>query len=104
MLRKFSLVTFMLLVLLGSTLALAQTITTGDLTGTVTDSTGAVVPNATVTAKDLRNGETRTATSNNSGEYRITFLRPGEYTVSAGTTGLKSDIGRVTVGVSQAVS
>jgi hypothetical protein len=102
MLRKFSLATLLVaLLLLGTSLAPAQTSTTGDLAGTVIDSSGAVVPNATVTAKDVRNGESRTVQSNSSGSYRFTFLKPSEYQLSSSMPGLKSDISLVTVGVSQ---
>src|SRR3954471_10774224 len=54
---------------------------TATLTGTVTDGSGAVVVNASVTAINLAtNFETATVT-NNEGFYRITFLRPGDYRV-----------------------
>src|SRR5579864_2346219 len=102
MLRKFSLATTLVaLVLLCTALAPAQTSTTGDLAGTVTDSSGAVIPSAPVTIKDVNTGETRTVESNGNGSYRFTFLKPGEYQISSSMPGLKSDIGRVTVGVGQ---
>src|SRR5437016_8656883 len=69
----------------------AQTTTTGDLAGTVNDSSGAVVPGATVTIKDLNTGESRTVQSNSTGACA--------YQISGSVSGLKSDIGRVTIGV-----
>ena len=60
----------------------AQTITTGDITGTVKDQTGAVVPNATVDLKSRDTGETRSVTAGSSGEYRFTTLKPGNYQIS----------------------
>jgi len=102
MLRKFSLATMLIaLVLFCTTLAPAQTTTTGDLAGMVTDSSGAVIPNAPVSIKDINTGETRVVQSNGSGAYRFTFLKPGEYQISSSMPGLKSDIGRITVGVGQ---
>ena len=62
--------------------AFGQTITTGDVTGVVSDATGAVVPNATVTLKFTDTNDTRTATTNGSGQYRFSLLRPGEYTLA----------------------
>ena len=82
----------------------AQTITTGDIAGTVADATGAVVPNATVTLNNLDNGATQTATTSQSGGYRFTFLKPGNYTVSASFSGLKSDVQKVSVQVGQAAT
>ena len=59
---------------------MAQSLISGDLTGTVTDPSGAVVPNATVTLKSDATGETRTATTNANGAYRFSLLGPGSYT------------------------
>jgi hypothetical protein len=98
MLRTTAILTLALVI---TTIALAQTTTTGDLAGTVNDSSGAIVPNTPVTIKDVNNGETRTVQSNGNGAYRFVLLKPGEYQVSASMPGLKSDIARVTVGVGQ---
>lgn len=79
----------------------AQTVTTGDITGVVSDQTGAVVPSATVSLKNMDNGQTRTLTTGGSGEYRFTTLQPGNYQVSAAITGLKSTSAAVTVEIGQ---
>jgi len=55
---------------------------TGTIRGIVTDPTGAVVPNAQVTAKNVSTGEERNATSNSAGEYSFPELTPGTYDVS----------------------
>ena len=74
-------------VLLGITLLLSssalygQTLTTGDVTGTITDPSGAVVPGAQVTIRFLATNETRTDSSNASGVYRFSLLQPGEYEI-----------------------
>src|SRR5262249_50105625 len=60
-----------------------------------------IVPDANVTIKDVNTGESRTQQSGATGAYRFTFLKPGVYQISASTPGLKSDIGRVTIGVGQ---
>ncbi len=57
------------------------------LSGTVTDPTGAVVPNARVTAHNNANGEERTVQTNDSGSYTITNLLPGDYTVKVEAKG-----------------
>jgi hypothetical protein len=82
-------------------LAFSQTVTTGDVVGIVSDTTGAVVPGATVTLKSIDSGETRTATANDQGQYRFPLLKPGDYTVSASTPGLKSNTERFTLLVGQ---
>jgi outer membrane receptor protein involved in Fe transport len=84
------------------TLLSAQTVTTGDIGGTVTDSSGAIIPNAVVTLKNLDNGVQQTANANGSGIYRFSFLRPGNYTISASLSGLKSDVQTIVVQVGQA--
>ena len=81
----------------------AQTITTGDILGVISDSSGAVVPNAKVTLKSLENGETRTESSNGQGQYRFSLLKPGDYDLSAESAGLKSNRDKVSLLVGQAV-
>jgi hypothetical protein len=53
----------------------------GIIAGTVSDSTGAVVPDATVTATSIDTGETRTVTSGPTGGYRMEAVQPGSYKV-----------------------
>lgn len=79
----------------------AQTITTGDITGVVRDQTGAVVPNSTVTLKNMDTGQVQTAAPNQSGEYRFSTLSPGHYQLSAESPGLRTDTGAVQVSIGQ---
>jgi len=81
--------------------AFAQTITTGDVVGTVKDTTGAVVPGAMVTLKNIESGDTRSVSTEATGAFRFTFLKPGDYTVSATAAGLKSDVQKIAVLVGQ---
>ena len=69
----------------------AQTIT-ATITGTVTDATGAVVPNAKVVATNTGTNLTYNATSNESGTYNLPFLPVGNYTVSSETQGFKRTV------------
>lgn len=55
----------------------------GQISGTVTDSAGAVVPNATVTLTSQATNQTQTVTSSGDGLYRFVLLQPGNYTVKA---------------------
>src|SRR5258708_38739967 len=71
---------------LGTQLA-AQSQQTGDIQGTVTDPSGAVVAGATVTLKNLDTGATQATTTNQSGDYRFTLLKPNRYSVSATSAG-----------------
>jgi hypothetical protein len=59
------------------------------LTGSVLDSTGAVVPQATVTALNINTGVATRETSNASGVYLFPALPPGDYNVTADRTGFK---------------
>ncbi|HEV2172494.1 MAG TPA: carboxypeptidase-like regulatory domain-containing protein, partial [Nitrospira sp.] len=79
----------------------SQTVTTGEVTGTVLDPAGAHVPEATVTLKSADTGESRSVPSNDSGVYRFTFVKPGKYEISALSAGLKSDVGSLAAGVGQ---
>jgi hypothetical protein len=67
-----------------------QTAATGALVGTVTDSTGAVVPNVTVTATDAGTGQARTTTTGSDGSYKFGLLPPGSYHVKFEAAGLRT--------------
>jgi len=64
-------------------------LTTTALFGTVTDATGAVVPNAQVTATNSETNLSRSTQTNQQGEYRIDFLPLGSYRVEIGSQGFK---------------
>lgn len=63
-----------------------------NLTGQVTDSTGAVVPNATVTAVMNSTHQTYTATTSGSGVYYISYMLPGTYTLTVKANGFKTNV------------
>jgi len=86
-LRIGTVLSFVLSVMMIFSAATSAQTSKGTLTGTVTDPTGASVANATVTARGLENGETRTVTTGNYGEYRITAILPGTYEVKAESQG-----------------
>src|SRR5499427_6206752 len=70
---------------------------TGDISGDVTDTTGAVLPNAEVLAQDLATGVSRSATTNNAGNYRIPELAIGNYKITATAQGFKTLVENVVV-------
>lgn len=84
--------------------AFAQSTTSGDITGVITDPSGAVVTNAKVTATSDATGEAHTANTNAQGFYRFSFLKPGTYTVAASAAGFQATSRKVQVGVGQAAS
>jgi hypothetical protein len=86
---------------IGSGRLAAQTTTTGDITGVVTDPSGSIVPSATVTLKDETKGVTQESTSNAQGTYRFYLLTPGPYTVSVTASGFQTTSRRVDVAVGQ---
>jgi len=71
--------------------AFAQ-LTTADILGTVTDASGAVVPNASVTLINLGTNEQRTSQSNSSGDFSFTLLSVGHYSVTVKADGFQVSI------------
>ena len=82
-------IAFLALLALFTSAAFAQ-LTTADILGTVTDATGAVVPNAAVTLTNTGTNQVRTVQSNGSGEYSFNLLPVGTYTVSIKATGFEA--------------
>jgi len=67
---------------------------TGTIRGSVTDKSGAVVPNAQVTIVNNATGDTRTVTTNQDGEYVAVELNPGTYTVSVKQPNFKEAVSK----------
>lgn len=63
---------------------------TGQITGTVFDSSGAAVPKATVIIKNVDTDAARTVATNGEGLYTVTNLQPGNYEVSASAPGFST--------------
>ncbi len=68
----------------------AQLAGTGAISGTVSDATGAIIPNATVTATAVATGVKSVRTSTSSGDYNITPLTPGEYMITVSAKGFET--------------
>src|ERR1043165_5673435 len=60
--------------------------------GTISDSSGALVPGATATLKSLDTGKTQQVTSNDEGFYRIVGLAPGKYELTVEKQGYKTSL------------
>ncbi|HXG92751.1 MAG TPA: carboxypeptidase regulatory-like domain-containing protein [Blastocatellia bacterium] len=70
----------------------SQTASTGALAGTVSDSNGAVVPDAQVKVINEATGESRTAMTQGNGGYLVPLLPPGSYQVEISKSGFKSAV------------
>ena len=76
----------------------------GDITGVVTDPSGAVLANATITATDAAKGIRRSVTTNANGAYHIVDLAPSNYDVGVAAGGFQTSIQKgVVVNVGQTV-
>lgn len=71
----------------------------GEIAGTVTDPSGAVVPGSTVSVKNIGTNAVRTTTASSSGTYQITGLEPATYEVTVSSTSFKPFVARVEVTV-----
>ncbi|HZB88364.1 MAG TPA: carboxypeptidase-like regulatory domain-containing protein [Terracidiphilus sp.] len=72
------------------TTAASAQLTTADILGTVTDTSGAVVPNATLTLTDLATNQIRTVQSNGTGEYIFPLLPVGHYSILVKAAGFEA--------------
>jgi hypothetical protein len=81
-----------LAVVLTSVTLQAQTF--GEITGSITDSSAAVVPAATVTIINTQTNQTRTVQTNESGNYTVPFLVPGSYELRVQQQGFKGAVHR----------
>ena len=92
------------LISVGTIFAQAQA-SSADLVGTVVDPSGAIIPGATVTARNSATNISKTTTTNDSGEYTIIGLPPGDYEISAeAKTFKKTVISPVKLTVGQSAS
>lgn len=72
--------------------ATAQAQFKAGIQGSVTDSTGAVIPGATITLTNSETGKTQTVTASEEGFYRLSGLPPGRYTVAVEHPGFKKKL------------
>ena len=80
------------LVLAAATPSLIAQAGRGAISGLVTDSSGAIIPGATVTASDTATGTKLTATSTAAGIYSFVSLSPGTYEVSVSQAGFQTTV------------
>jgi len=106
--RSSNLFKIVLACLLLSGLMFAQGVgASGDIKGTVTDPSGAVVANATVTATDVNKGIKHTVTSDADGQYHLAGLQPATYSVSVSKSGFQPEVAKsvvVTIGQTNTVN
>jgi hypothetical protein len=94
----------MLLTLTTGSRLVAQTYT-GSIVGNVTDPSGAGVPDATITAKNVNTGITRTIKTDSVGSYRIGDLIPGSYSIKAEKAGFQvSEVAALQLTVASALN
>jgi Carboxypeptidase regulatory-like domain len=102
---RFERLPIVLVVLLTLSLAtvpmFGQSLTTGNINGTVTDPSNAVVPNAPVNLKGLDTGSTASSITNASGGYNFGLLKPGHYQVTVKQSGFAEVAQTVDVQVGQ---
>jgi hypothetical protein len=87
--------------LLVPSVMLAQSTVNGAISGTVTDASGAVLPNLKVTLKSLERGFTQEATTNAQGFYQFPLLEPGTYSITIAAPSFKTETLTATVSVGQ---
>lgn len=99
--KSFFKLTTLLVLCLFAAQTLAQTTTSGDIAGTVTDPSGAVVAGATVTITSTDYGTTDTVKTSSTGAYRLPSLKPGNYKVTVSQTGFRTTVKAAVVAIGQ---
>jgi len=83
---------WLLLAVLLSVVPLSAQVVTGAISGRVTDTTGAVIPGATVQVQNVETGLTRNGESDAAGRYDVRNLPSGSYTVTTQRTGFRTEV------------
>src|SRR5271157_2837343 len=81
---------WILIVLLAIVRPAPAQMVTGEISGTVQDVSGAVIPDAAITVTDQATGAVRTTSSMANGDFVVTAIRPGTYRVKVEKTGFKT--------------
>lgn len=82
----------------------AQTLDRGQISGTVRDESGGVLPGVTITARDTNTGFERVVISNDAGQYTAVLLPVGEYLVTAELQGFGAARSTLRLGVGQSLT
>ena len=90
----WSLSAILCLLMLSPATAAAQAVTTGSLTGVITDAQGGVLPGATVLATHTTTGTAYDAVTDGEGRYRLLNVRVGPYNVTVSMGGFKTETAR----------
>src|ERR1044071_1960464 len=90
-----------LFVLSFSAIAFAQSTTTGSIGGVVTNPAKEVVPGAAVSVKNVGTNKEDTATTDDSGRFKVANLQPGLYSVTVNSTGFSPTTQDNVVGLKQ---
>ena len=79
-----------LFVLALSTVAFAQSNTTGSVGGVVTNPNKEVVPGAAVTVRNIGTNKEDNATTDDTGRFKVANLQPGNYAITVNSIGIQS--------------
>jgi hypothetical protein len=74
-----------------------QTVDVASISGRVVDASGAVVPGATIVARQLDTNAATTTVTDHEGRFRFAYLRVGAYEVAASLSGFRDDVRRLTL-------
>src|SRR3984893_17666514 len=89
---RWGLVVLLPVLIVGSLTTTSAFAQTAEISGTVTDSSGARVPNANITVLNRDTGISRSADSNTNGFYSVPLLQPGNYMITAKSTGFATQV------------